>query len=100
MKTSIAIQLVVELKDNVLQNGGYPTCFKSKAEYDSWQKHEKIVHTEPVRNLICEDCTACYQRKMRMEDRCANIFFTVKDKNLADPDVARAWDEVVTNAVC
>lgn len=80
MKTSIALQLVVEIKNNVEQNGGYPSCFDSKEEYESWLKHEKIVHTEPVRNLICEDCTACFQRQMRRENRCVNMYFTVKDK--------------------
>ena len=80
MKTAIALQLVIDLEKNFVDNGGFPTCFQGQAEYNSWVKHERMAHTEPRRKLICEDCTACYQRQMRRENRCVNMYFDVKDK--------------------
>ena len=60
-----------ELFFNSLSNSadGYPSCFDSKVQYDTWLEMEELCNTKP-RSFPCLDCTPSYRNKMISEDRC------------------------------
>lgn len=45
----------------------YPACFPSKWHYQEWQR---VAATAKDTCSICDDCTANYEYRMRLADRC------------------------------
>ena len=53
----------------------HPACFESEEQYQSWLRWSMLAQVNPRKAdgtpNFCQDCTACFQRAMIKEGRCA-----------------------------
>jgi len=53
-----------------MQERNHPSCTTEK-EFKAWKVLESELHTQPIREFFCRDCSVEYQSKMIKEGKCA-----------------------------
>lgn len=69
---SKSLQLAINNWKQDREENIIPRCF-SEEDWNAWVAIEEItVHTQPIRQFGCRDCTTKYQKKMTDLGNCCN----------------------------